>query len=84
MTARGEPAEVCRIQRDAPQWSITRFPMWAAVLNYRGSARGLRFTVSLRIGVVLLGGRKTADFLGDRTSVRVVFGSGTATLEYGR
>ncbi len=28
--------------------------------------RGLRFTVSLRTGVVLFGGRKTADFLGDR------------------
>jgi hypothetical protein len=66
------------------QWSITRFPMWAAVLNYRGSARGLRFTVSLRMGVVLLGGRKTADFLGDRTPVRVMLGSGTATFGCGR
>ena len=65
------------------EWSITRFPMWAAVLNYRGSARGLRLTASLRIGVFLFGGRKTADFLGDRTSVRVVFGS-TATFECGR
>jgi len=37
-TAQGENAEVCRIQRDAPQWSITRFPRWKAVLNYRGSA----------------------------------------------
>ena len=36
--------------------------------------RGSRFTVSLRSGVVLLGGRKTADFLGDRTSVRVIRG----------
>ena len=62
---------------------MTRFPMWAAVLNYRGSARGLRFTVSLRIGVVLLAGRKTADFLGDRASVRVTFG-GAATFESGR
>jgi hypothetical protein len=52
------------------------------VLNYRGSARGLRLTASLRIGVVLFGGRKTADFLGDRTSVRVV--SGTATQKCGR
>jgi len=69
-----DPAEVCRIQRDTPEWSITRFPMWAAVLNYRGSARGLRFKVSLRTGVV---------FLGDRTSVRVAFGSSTATLECG-
>ena len=42
----------------AVEWSITRFPMWAAVLNYRGSARGLRFTVSLRNGAVLLGGAK--------------------------
>jgi len=58
--------------------------MWAAVLNYRGSARGLRFTVSLRIGVVLLAGRKTADFLGDRTPVRVVFGSDTAAVKCGR
>jgi hypothetical protein len=40
--------------------------------------RGLRFTVSLRTGVVFLGGRKTADFLGDRASVGVVFGSGAA------
>ena len=58
--------------------------MWAAVLNYRGSARGLRLTASLRIGVVLFGGRKTADFLGDRASVRVVSGSGTATQKCGR
>jgi len=35
---RGDHAEVCPIQRDAPKWSITRFPIWAAVLNYRGSA----------------------------------------------
>jgi len=63
---------------------ITRFPTWAAVLNYRGSARGLRFTVSFRIGAVFHGGRKTADFLGDRFSVRVVFGSGTTTLKCGR
>jgi hypothetical protein len=62
----------------------TRFPTWAAVLNYRGSARGLRFTVSLRIGAVFPGGPKTAEFLGDRISVRVVSGSGTATLECGR
>src|ERR1700731_1749075 len=82
--ARGDPAEVCRIQRDARKWSITRFPMWAAVLNYRGSARGLRFTVSLRNGVGFLGSRKTADFLGDRTSVRVALGSGTAAFECGR
>jgi len=46
--------------------------------------RGLRFTVSLRTGVVFLGGRKTADFLGDRTSVCVMSGSGTATLKSGR
>jgi hypothetical protein len=46
--------------------------------------RGLRFTVSLRTGVVLIGGRKTADFLGDRTSVRVMSGSGTATRKRGR
>jgi hypothetical protein len=32
----------------------------------------------------LLGGRNTADFLGDRTSVRVAFGSGAATFESGR
>jgi len=63
---------------------ITRFPIWAAVLNYRGSARGLRLTASLRIGVVLFGGRKTADFLGDRTSVLVVSGSSTATQKCGR
>src|SRR6266403_5178171 len=86
--ARGDTAEVCRIQRDAPQWSsvewsITRFPIWAAVLNYRGSARGLRFTASLRNGAVFPGGRKRPTFLGDRTSVRVVFGS-TATFECGR
>jgi len=41
--------------------------------------RGLRFTVSLRTGVVFPGGRKTADFLGDRTSVRVMFGGCKAT-----
>jgi len=43
----------------------------------------LRLTASLRIGVVLFGGRKTADFLGDRASVRVVYGSGTATQKCG-
>jgi hypothetical protein len=37
--------------------------------------RGLRFTVSLRTGVV---------FPGDRTSVRVVFGSDVAAVECGR
>src|SRR5258708_27818775 len=37
--------------------------------------RGLRFTVSLRTGAV---------FLGDRTSVRVMFGSDTAAVECGR
>jgi hypothetical protein len=58
--------------------------MWAAVLNYRGSARGLRFTIGFCTRVVLLGGRNTADFLGDRTSVRVAFGSGAATFESGR
>ena len=68
----------------AVEWSITRFLTWAAVLNYRSSARGLRFTVSFRIGAVFPGGRKTADFLGDRSSVRVVSGSGTATLKCGR
>jgi hypothetical protein len=39
----------------------------------------LRFTVSLPTGVVFPGGRKTADFLGDRTSVRVLLGGCTAT-----
>src|SRR5260370_42289587 len=62
----------------------TRFPTWEAVLNYRGSARGLRFTVSPRIGAGFLGGRKTADFLGERSSVRVTFGIGTAAFECGR
>ncbi len=42
--------------------------------------RGLRFTVSLRTGVVLLGGRKTADFLGERILVRVMSGSDTAGI----
>jgi hypothetical protein len=37
--------------------------------------RGLRFTVSLRTGVV---------FLGDRTAVRVVLGVNTAAVECGR
>ncbi len=55
--------------------------------------RGLRFTVSLRIGVIFFGGRKTADFfggrktadfLGDRSPVREVFGSDTAAVECGR
>ena len=46
--------------------------------------RGLRFTVSLRTGDVFLGGRKTADFLGDRTTVRVMSGSGTAARWRGR
>src|SRR5207302_4458631 len=64
--------------------SNSRTLTWAAVLNYRGSARGLRFTVRFRIGAVFPGGRKTAEFLGDRSSVRVVAGSGTATLKCGR
>src|SRR6266436_6125054 len=60
--------KACCIQRDAPQWSsvewsITRFPIWAVVLNYRGSARGLRFTASLRNGAVFPGGRKRPTFL---------------------
>jgi hypothetical protein len=44
----------------------------------------LRFTVSLRTGVVFLGGRNTADYLGDRTSVRVMFGSGAPLREWDR
>ena len=43
--------------------SNSRTLTWAAVLNYRGSARGLRFTVSFRIGAVFPGGRKMAGFL---------------------
>ena len=30
---RGVRREIYRAQRDAPQWSITRFPIWPAVLN---------------------------------------------------
>src|SRR6266850_623376 len=82
--ARRHYGSLSDLTRCPVEWSITRFPMWAAVLNYRGSARGLRLTASLRIGLVLFGGRKTADFLGDRTSVLVVSGSSTATQKCGR
>jgi hypothetical protein len=35
--------------------------------------RGLRFTVSLRTGVIFIGGRKTADFLGGQRLVNPTF-----------
>ena len=60
------------------------FPDAAGCAKLPWFRRGSRFTVSLRTGVVFFGGRKTADFLGDRTSVRVMFGSGAATLKCSR
>jgi hypothetical protein len=71
------------MQRDAPQWSITRFPMSAAVLDYRGP-QGFAVHRKSPHWRCFFGGRKTADFLGDRTSVRVMLGNGTATLGCGR
>jgi hypothetical protein len=81
---RGDHAEVCRMQRHALQVEYNPFPDVGGCAKLLWVRRGLRFTVSLRNGVVFHGGRKTADFLGDRIPVHVKFGGDTATLKYGR
>ncbi len=49
-----------------PEVEYNPFPDVSGCAKLPWVRRGLRFTVSLRTGVVLFGGRKTADFLGDR------------------
>jgi len=62
----GLQVKVCRLQRDAPKWSYNPFPDMGGCAKLPWVRRGLRFTVSLRTGVVF--------FLAAKDSVTPTFG----------
>lgn len=57
-----------------PRMEYNPFPDMGGCAKLAWVRRGLRFTVSLRTGVIFVGGRKTADFLGGHRSVTPTFG----------
>ena len=53
---------------EIPEVEYNPFPDMGGCAKLPWVRRGLRFTVSLRTGVIFIGGRKTADFLGGQRS----------------